>query len=254
MSDAIKKFKGTPFRGNATARAHEKRRTVCYWLLQWGWSSAHLIQQVSGTSTPAQARRLVRAGLLRVQQLNGTGLRAGFLLTVEGARLAQAYSRYAQTRLESINCANSNHDLLVQQIVLQKLKIRECVGFFSARVISMRTQDAGIKIPDAIVFDSENKSVLIEVELNGKWDRRLDEFVARSIESLENGVCIPEKISAAEIHIYSTSNALIDRYKKAFEPDTPFFNWVKNGNGEYRRNGMRFVPEWAAGKIKFFKV
>lgn len=253
MSEATTKFKGTPFRGNAAARAHEKRVLVCNWVNEWGWTTSEVIQRLCLTRTPGQANRLVQAGLLRAQRLDNT---KGYLLTERGQQLALAHSSRQLKTLEQINPSTARHDAIAQQIIVEKMLSGEFSRFLSSRTILFLIGEScySRKIPDAVIRDKENRLYAVEVELSGKWDRRLDEFVSRSIDMLQNGLTLHLNAKFSEIHIYAESDALIERYKKAFEPNAPFFDWSKNGNGEYRRGTINFVPDWVASKIKFFKI
>jgi hypothetical protein len=91
------------------------------------------------------------------------------------------------------------------------------------------------------------------MELSGKWDRRLDEFVSGVITALSPATDgRPARFD--RFIVITNSDAITKRYEAAFAKGAHVRLWRKNSRGVWEVSEVNEVPDWLRGKIEFRKI
>jgi len=102
------------------------------------------------------------------------------------------------------------------------------------------------KIPDVIWASESNSMIAIEVELNQKVDKKLDNFMGMIIESIESG-------SIAECLIVTPSKATLKNYTKQLDRKIiPI--WTRKSGGVWRLEREVTVRKVATARISIVLV
>jgi len=92
----------------------------------------------------------------------------------------------------------------------------------------------------------------VEIELTAKFERKLDDFVLGIILSLKATQEKPARFNSCAI--ISDSDAILKRYKAAFEPEKKVHAWKKDAQSKWHIDRQYEVPEWVSGKIQWLKI
>ncbi|MBU0593896.1 MAG: hypothetical protein KKH74_09190, partial [Gammaproteobacteria bacterium] len=121
-----------------TERSKEKRLRVLDWVYRWGWSSADIINTVSGQATKGYAAKMVRSGLLRETQTPSVHLKRFFTLTADGlAEIERHVAKllpYPEIRPLKVRQELIRHQLFAQRLTIEHMKFGLVEKFFTERM------------------------------------------------------------------------------------------------------------------------
>lgn len=235
-------------------RGFEKLILALYWVYRWGYSFPSILDQVGNVKARGLSAKLVKQGLLKSTK---TALSAGFkgvpnqmlTLTGEGVRIVENHVelQYAyEIDPYRIRQDQLRHYFICQSLTMKAVNENKIESFLTEKEYVGFSKN-GVKQPDAIWVTFEGTKLGIEIELTGKWDRKLHQFVKSCISAIR--IDDDEVAFLDYIVIYTESDALIDRYKKAFQIGHKHPIWIKDGRGYWQQDGEFSVPNWVKGKI-----
>lgn len=240
-------------------RGKEKIRLAIDWIYRWGYSSPTVIDLLSGTGRCGFPMKLVKHGLCTRTRTASGGMFEGvpnFFLTLTDLGVTEA-ERYREKLLDyevdpyRVKQAQMRHDLLAQTATANLLLIDRITDFSTEREISGR-KEAERKVPDVVWLQGDFR-IAVEVELTGKWGRKLDEFVSRSVKSL-----LPrpddEPPRFDQIAVISDSPAILRRYKEAFSPRSTLRYWGLDNHNHWRIQDSKPMPKGVFEKITWHDV
>jgi len=209
----------------AKERGSEKRRTVLDWVYRWGYASASTIVEASGAADRGYPQRLVKQGLIRpVPTTRCPTTKKIFVLTVDGLDIARSSSilwlEYPELDSRRINQANVTHNLTTQEQILRQLP--NFSGWKSDREFGQNIEDN--KRPDGALIDGTGRAYGLEIELSGKWSRRLDQMSIRIIAGIA-------KQRFAGFQVLCATEAMAQRYKVVFAPGFQIPRWEPGASG-----------------------
>lgn len=233
-------------------RGEEKTLAVLDWIYRWTWASPTTAETLGGAQRSGLAARLVKKGYLRSTRTAAGGGERGVPLTI--LTLTERGLMHVERKRDSllpyqmdpyrVRQSQLRHDQITQIATAKQLQKGNISGYLSEKEMALQSK-RGVKQPDVCWVMGDTKTG-IEVELTAKWDRDLDDFVAASIASLA------EKDGTARfnfITIVSDSQAIISRYRAAFQPESSYGDWAKNDAGKWIKNRVLTVPLWVKGKV-----
>lgn len=235
-------------------RGFEKLILALNWVYRWGYSFPSVLDQVGNVKARGLSAKLVKQGLLKSTK---TALSAGFqgvpnqmlTLTDEGVRIVENHVdlQYAyETDPYRIRQDQLRHYFITQSVTMRAINQLKVEAYETEKEYANFSEN-GVKQPDVIWIAQDGKRFGIEVELTGKWDRKLHQFIYSSIAALKKNV---DGVSALDyIIIYGESDALIKRYKESFLPGQTHARWIKNNRGYWQQDSKFAVPEWSSGKV-----
>lgn len=208
-------------------RSQEKRLRVLEWVYRWGWSSADIINIVSGQATKGYATKLVQAGLLRETLSSSVHLKRFFTLTADGlAEIERHISQllpYPEIRPLRVRQELIRHQLIAQRLTLEYMKYGPVADVVTERMYPDLTDKAGVKRPDVVWHCRDGLVMAVEVELTSKWGRKLDEFILKISDSIH-------KYSAGYV-VFTDSPAIHKRYSAAMAEGATVSHWEKDHRG-----------------------
>jgi hypothetical protein len=156
---------------------------------QFGFSAPSIIQEtlfknLKTDSSKVTSRRRIQylheIGFLR-KQINHLSQERIYTLTPTGCQFLADQGFEELRSLEKLNWGEFRHDLEIQKIYL---RFRELgfTKFYSERK-AKEESPFGDLVPDLIMFNQENKAVMIEVELTRKTFKRMEEKLKQYVES-----------------------------------------------------------------------
>lgn len=233
------------------ARGEAKKRKVLVWILRWGYSSADIIRQVSGRERNGYAVKLVREGLLKeVKTSNKPG--RYFVLTRDGLANAVQASEddlyYPEIDPAKVHIGQMEHYLLAQKVTVNALRKGSIADYKTERMFSQGVK--GEKRSDVIWVTKDGRDVGLEIELSGKWDRALDQFVYRLITSMSEQPGKPSHLSHTAI--VTKTETIQTRYRKAMQPGAVLKLWEKNASrNAWETKRTMQVPDWLINRVFF---
>lgn len=224
---------------SSVKRGQEKELAVLNWICRWGWASAGMIDKLSGSSN-GYAKKLERHELVQgMRTESGGGLRGVpnfiYTLTELGQQIVEKdVEQLLQYEVDPfrINQANLRHDELVQKATFSNLQSNKIIAFETPRE-TFKFDEKNVKNFDVIFHDSEGKKTGIELELSGKWQRKLDQF----IHSIETAL----KTKVHRVMVITDSKAIYERYQKSFTAGSVFHTWVKDSQSHWKPAEKRQV-------------
>ncbi|MVW72881.1 hypothetical protein [Bordetella sp. 15P40C-2] len=228
----------------AKERGAEKLSCVLEWVYRWGYASASTLVLASGAQDRSYTQRLVRKGLIRpVPTTRCPTTREIYVLSRAGLDQARAayseYIDYPELDTRRINQANVRHNLLAQREVLARLPAYQ--GWMSDRDFGQNLADS--KRPDGGLVDDQGRITGLEIELSGKWARRLDQLSIRIVASLAQ-----EKLS--KFIVLCATEAMAARYRGALRDGHEIQKWEQVGESKFVKRGKwPPIPPEIAGKI-----
>ena len=235
-------------------RGYEKQLLALEWISRWGYSFPSVLDRISNVTARGLTAKLVRNGLVKTTKTaSGGGLKdipnQMLTLTLDGLRILENNSinpieyvldpyRIKQDQLR--------HYFIVQTSTMKAMNESKISSFQTEKEYVVFSKH-NVKQPDAIWNLHNGNKMAIEVELTAKWGRKLDEFIFSSLKALkkqDDGIAYIDYFV-----IYSDSNALLERYKNAFEPGQVHSRWEKNNRGYWVQEGTFEVPNSISGKV-----
>lgn len=232
------------------ARGMEKMHSALIWVYRWGWSTIAIVEQLSGNVSNGLAARLVKRGLLSRTRTESAGNVKGvpqWMLTLtelgqqEVERVIDELQPYELDPYK-IRQDLLRHDAIAQAATVRNLNARVITGYLTERQMA-RQSKVGVKQPDILWLLPGGTRMAVEIELSGKWDRHLDQFVSSSLLGLS------DQDRFDQLAIVSDSPAIIRRYTTAFTPGAEFSIWKKDEQRRWHRTGVNTVPQWIEGKL-----
>jgi hypothetical protein len=239
------------------ARGAEKSRLALNWIYVWGWSSSAILDLVTDGKRTGLSARLVRQKLIASTKTESGGGVAGIpvnMLTLTSVGLDEV-ERLREDLLNyeidpyRIDQSKLRHDYLAQRATVTSLKNQTILDFKTPHELAAKSAK-GVKQPDVLWIRPDKIRMGIEVELSAKWDRKLDEFVLRCLQSLQKNQTNPMPNEVDEIAVVSDSKAIVKRYSKAFTAGEDLTIWGKNERGFWSQKKTISIPEAVTGKIQ----
>lgn len=247
----------------------DRAEQALLWIYRWGWTTPTVLELAMNSSgRSGLGNRLVKSGLLVRTPTPSGGINQtpSCILTLSRAGLEHA-TALATTLLPyelnplRIKPSTINHGETIQRLTAAKLWFwfddSGATSYLTEKELSL-DKKPGEKIPDVmwhLEFETPEKprqNVAVEIELSAKWGHELDTFVYLSLRQIsKNG---PQTYDAIEI--YSTSQAILQRYKKAFEPGQMLQTWVKEPGktGRWTQGAPVKIPARDPDQVRFFKI
>ena len=239
-------------------RSDEKIARVLGWVYLHGFSTAEMIRQISRQAKRGYAKKLVTAGLLVATRTESGGIVRSapdfyFTLSERGLQEAQRHShvhlKYPELDRWRVDQRKMRHNLIVQEVTWFHVDLALIAGYLTERMIHPEGDQSNVKRPDAVWIEDDDSKTAIEVELTGKWDRDLDEFILKIIRSLN--VKSVRDGSYDRYFIVSDSQAILDRYKKAVQPGSALGIWAKSARNHWEKHRSGLVPDWLVNHVHF---
>lgn len=232
--------------------AHENRADILHWLFRWGISSVSILNSVLEKNAGRIVNRLVDRGWLHSTKTQ-SGIPASFVTLTElglaeATRHAEKQVPYPELDPSRVKQHLLRHNLLVQRLTSDAWDLEEISGFETEREISTAGDKPGIKRPDAVWFTKDGRAA-IEVELSGKWERDLDQFILGIVMALIETENRPRRFD--RFIIFSDTPAILKRYKTAMSAGSSLNIWKKNTRGRWYVDETKSVPAWLLQRVEF---
>lgn len=228
------------------------------WVYLHGFSTAEIIRRVSGQQARGYARRLVELGLL-VETKTEAG---GFVLSVpvyyytltmaglqEAQRHAQVHLQYSEIDCWKVDQKLLRHGIIVQELTWSQVRYELIKEYKTERMLGVGGDKSKVKRPDAVWVEDDSSRTAIEVELSGKWERDLDDFIHKLMEALYYDGIGTGRYS--RFFIFSDQQKILDRYKEAMSPGATLSVWEKSARNRWERHEKREVPSWLCHQVSF---
>lgn len=246
--------------GKTTRQVGRERITKALdWVYRWGWSSPGVLDLLSGAQRRGLSAKLVGADLLVETKTSAGSIIADIpakIITLSEAGIAET-ERFRENLLDyntnpyKVNQALLRHDLLAQKATVKNLNSGGIKDFKTPRELAARSVRQ-LKQPDVLWIMRDNRTMAVEIELTAKFERKLDDFVMGIIMSLKS---TPDKTARFNsCAIISDSDAIIRRYKAAFESGKSVNTWKKDQQSKWHIDQQYEVPDWVRGKIQWLKI
>lgn len=228
MSDG--RFKKGVSNPNTLEKFFQYETRIIAWIYNWGFSISPIISAAIGAKRRASTlpRLVKQSKLARVD----TFLRLiphAYCLTPQGVSIAEARLEnnvnYQEVSKEKVVTLHFNHDLTAQALTMIALQRGVAVDYATPKMSGLGVKE-GVKIPDATWSTPSDTMIAVEVETEQKWEKRLDNFLAKTIESIESG-------EVYECLVVSPSKATVRNYIRSLERQSiPV--WSKKAGGVWR--------------------
>lgn len=251
-------YLSTRYSGKSPAEAGAiKCRKVCAWIYRHGFSSASLINCISGQQAPGYANKLVKAGyLIATPSASGTP-KFIYTLSDAGLELASAHAEYPidYKWMEPWKISQTlvQHDLIVQEIAFDGI---HSLGFeyISKQELALK-HDKGVKVPDGLFLApsledaSETERICFEVEWSQKTGKKLDWTVDAISSAFLDGLY-------DWFFYYVRADVIANNYAKAMAPGAALRRWKKLPNGTDIRDlpNDTVVPKGLLERVKFILI
>lgn len=236
-----------------TKQGDRNKRFALSWIYNWGYSTAPIIQLLLGHQGMTWTASAINGGWLRKTGATSRERIKVVTLTTKGVVWVEQRRReiYRYSELDPHRIAPSTiwHNLLAQRATIHAIRSGKAHLYLTERQDATKSR-RGEKKPDAIWITKSHERIGVEIELNGKWDQRFDEFVSSTITALspaENGA--PARFQ--KFIVLTTSPGLASRYAAAFEPGTPLRIWRGSSKAEAVVERTVKVPDWVRERIEF---
>lgn len=207
------------------------------WVHQWGWSCAGILDIVAQTTRRGLSARLIKAGLLKAHKREGMAVFQRLpsqLLTLTKDGLAfvlRDLEKEPHAYRDHITWANVRHDYMVQRFCVEELfKDGPTFALCETPLTRQAQSKFEAKEPDAVLIGGPGR-VAIEFEFNGKFGRKLDDFVLKCLIGA-NGTAT-QKPEFQGIWIYCGSDSMVKRYQEAFKPGKEAQRWAQTSRGHW---------------------
>lgn len=239
----------------------EKTLEALTLIYRWGWSTPTIIDRYVNFGRRGLSARLVKNGLTKKERTEAYGGIKDMPLYI--ITLTEAGVNEVEASLSELNPYEPfffknqlMHDLRVQDITLDNLRTYDddnwiMSGYKTPRELAKQSE-AGKKQPDSSwefmhTNGTDFMDVAIELELSAKNGRELDRTIFSIIKALENK-------QYDLFFIFSPSQAILERYRKALTPGARLQIWKKNNARHWvEGNKIDIKQEWS-DKIQFEKL
>lgn len=236
---------------HAMGEAHRKRVTT--WTYLWGFTTAGLIRLLLQKEAYGWTTSAIKRGLLRATNTASGSPRQIITLTEKGQALAEQHLPehfdYVEREPHKINQSTIWHQLLTQRVSIEALNAGDITGVLTERQDAVRSR-RGEKRPDVVWRLPDNQRAGVEMELTGKWDRRLDDFVT-SIGVALSPTADGRRPRFDRFIVITDSDAIVKRYSAAFKQGAHVRLWGKNRRGQWEVDHVEEVPQWLHEKVEF---
>ena len=239
-------------------RSQDKIERVLVWIYLHGVSTAEIIRQVSGQKARGYAKRLVKAGLLVETPTEGGGFVRGvpvyyYTLSPVGLQVAERHAQvqipYPEIDSRRVDQSKLRHSIIIQEATWFQVDFELIKDHRTERMVGVGGDKANIKRPDAVWTETDLSRTAIEVELSGKYDRDLDDFIHKLIEGLYyDGIGTGRY---GQFFIISDQPKLLARYKSAMQPGAPLAVWAKSSRNRWEKHRTEEVPHWLCKQVYF---
>lgn len=224
--------KGIRIQGSREQFFQNETRIIS-WIYNWGFSIPSILRAVLGLKVKvATLGRLVKQNkVMRVETYLRSPVYA-YHLAPQGVAIAEARLEknvnYQEVSKEKVVTPHFTHDLTAQALTMIALQRGVAVDYATPRMSGLAAREVreDVKIPD-VLWRVENDTIIsVEVETEQKWERKLDNFLAKTVESIESG-------EIYECLVVSPSRATVRNYLKSLErASIPV--WSKKAGGVWR--------------------
>lgn len=229
------------------------KRFALNWVYAWGYSTAPIIQLLLGHQGMGWTASAIAGGWLRKTSLTSRERINVVTLTPDGViwaeqRRSEIY-RYPELEPLRISPLTIWHNLLAQRMTIHGIRAGEAKAYRTERQEAAKSH-RGEKKPDVVWITEARERIGVEIELNGKWDRRFDDFVASTIAALSP----PSNDAPARFQkfiVFTTSFAIATRYASAFEPGASLRIWRGASKSDSAVERTVKVPDWVRDRIEF---
>lgn len=237
-------------------RGDEKTHRALDWVYRWGYSSAAVIDSLAGTCRSGLTARLAKRGLLvKTRTEAGYGFKnvPAHILTLSQLGLEEIERcsvEHIPYELDPYRVVQNQirHMMSGQVATAKSLLAGQIADFETERQLAGKSA-SGKKQPDVCWILPDGGRVAIEIELTGKWKRDFDQFVVASVDSLVRRDGQPPRF--ARLVIVSDSPALIERYRKAFQPGASVGIWEKDDQRKWVQVRKQSLPAWIEGRVSW---
>lgn len=238
--------------GSPIARNIAKNEIGVCWSYRCGFITPTTLDGILGIKRRGHASLMVKQGLFEETKTGFPGNRfcmpsSIFTLTEAGVAEAERYvMEYLPYDFNASKIASSPklyHDCLTHEITKNALISGSIQGYLSGRELATKFEP-GIKQFD-FAWDINGEINGIEVEITGKWGRKLDQFATEILEAIHTG-------KVGHVIVISTSRALLKRYQDHFKVGNSIPVWVKNNQGYWRQSNQTItVPEGTLNNVSW---
>ena len=231
------------------ARAEEKTKIALDWIYRWRWSAPSTLDLLVGITGRGLGARMVKQHLLiRTATASGGGRKGvpASILTLSKIGLEEI-ERERETLLPyeldpyRIRQDQLRHDHLAQVATAKNILNGSVQSFLTEKELAAKST-LNAKQPDIVWRLRTGITMAVEVELSAKWGRDFDHFIHGVVESLE-------KQRFDVVLIATDSRAILNRYKAALEPRTPYQIWHKDAQRRWMVKNTAEVPVSLKGKV-----
>ena len=231
------------------------------WVYRWGWSSPSVVDMTTGAARRGLCAKLVKAGLL-IETKTAAGKILEDLpskivtLSEEGLAYIEKHKEEQELMEYPLNPYRVNqsllrHDLLAQRATIKNLLEGKIQSFKTPRELSDKSLK-GVKQPDVLWVNEAGRRIAAEVELSAKFGRKLDDFVWSIVLSLSQ---IGDRAPLFDrCIVVSDSDAIIKRYRAAFQPGAIVNRWIKDSQSHFHIDRKVEVPEHIKGLVLCKKI
>jgi len=216
---------------SAQKRSAEKIGQTLRWLYKWEVSSRQVLSElleIERSATYQTLSRFEKQGLIssfsmsncrsKIYHLSEQGVAAARELFV-GKKDEHLKTKFYPSKINTNHC---HHDFLVQQVVLDLMKMQENSRFLSDRQLRLREKlylRNGYKIPDAVVHLGSHKNpnqILVEVQESPLPSARLELMLSLYAEAIRKDDIQGLIFASTKRHILSHANKIILRGVRHF--------------------------------------
>lgn len=239
--------------GSPNTQAEYNKYRAFLLIYKFGFSTDKLITRILNKKATGWASTQVKRGWLRKVESAGQHPGPIFTLTRAGISWIEQHVKnlqpYPEENSTKIHWPLVRHNLFCQAFLIDELKYGRLASYRAERHHGLEADRLGVKKPDMVFVDTDLMRVAIEVELSSKWDRRLDDFVLKVARDLG----FEGNPKYHRYAIVSSSETLLDRYRKAFEAGKYLRDWHKDGQGRWTSAVEGCISEEISGKVGFVR-
>lgn len=176
-------------------RAKSNEQLMIQWLYHWGISTESVLSRLTGTKYHSNTvDRLFKRGYISKVETHLLEPRSVFRLTPIGlefaTQLVSESNPYPEAFANSSSIVSKHirHDIFSQAVTCAAINRGIIIGHRTPRQIDFK-DIRGKKIQDVIWIEPTGEFTSIEIEFTQKWEKRLDNFIARIFQSLQSGEC-----------------------------------------------------------------
>lgn len=234
------------------ARAMEKARQVCKWIYKWGYSTGPILSELVGVKRNVAADLAARGLLGKYKVPVGTVSpnRDIYYLTEIGERIGaqelDGFIEYPYRDARRVPWSEIWHNMLAQQLTLKGIKSGKVSSYNSGHQEKNAEEGTFNKIADARWYSKGSRSVAVEIELNGKYGRKLDQ----QLEAIHDDIVEGDYFF---LICYETNGVKVNiEYSDAFQHNK-VQRWRKENGSWIRDREVRLERDWTKN-VFFHKI